>query len=477
MIEIQQRSEEVVLNSIFTDPKTIHDIMNRVSSDMFKDFTNKLLFEASVELYVEQTPIDIVSMSKHILQFPKKYDKSILLEISKISSKVGYVPSYEVEDCIGHLISESIRFEHEELGTRLIQMSKADAYDPTNVLRFLQAHLSENKFNSLIKKKELTNEDLMNELDAQMQKAREHDGISGLRTGYNDYDTITSGMQPTNLIIIAARPAMGKTQWALGVMNNLSIKDDKKGVFFSCEMDEVQVSKRLICIRGNIRGYSVKYGNLSKGEWYSYARTREEFINSSAKILSRSWHIDDIVAKSHELMNSDGLDYIIVDYIQIVNAKGNGNKNSEVEEVTRKLKELANELNIPVIALSQLSRAVEQRPDKKPMLSDLRDSGSIEQDADIVMFLYRPSYYMSPEEREGNPIEKEGYGIIAKHRDGELKDIKMRFEFDIPAWMNYNDHDPVPRIPGEEIEMEFEETPSAMQPNNDFDKGDDDLPF
>lgn len=476
MIEVQQRSEDVVIYSILTDHKAVHDTMSKISSDMFKGFTNRLIFEAAVELYVEQIPIDIVSMSKHMLQFPKKYDKSLIVEISKVSSKVGYAPSYEVEDCIGHLVSESIRFEHEELGKRLVQMSQADAYDPTNVLRFLQEHLSENKFKSLIKKKELTNEDLMNELEAQMEKARESGGISGLETGYHDYDKITAGMKGTNLIIIAARPAMGKTQWALGVINNLSIKDDKKGIFFSCEMDEVQVSKRLICIRGNIRGYSIKFGNLSRGERYSYERTREEFVNSNAKILSKSWYIDDIVAKSHEMMNSEGLDYIIVDYIQIVNARGNGNKNSEVEEVTRKLKELANELNIPVIALSQLSRAVEQRPDKKPMLSDLRDSGSIEQDADIVMFLYRPSYYMPPEEREGNPIEKEGYGIIAKHRDGELKDILMRFEADIPAWMNYNDHAPVPVIRGEEIEIDFEEAPSAMKPNNYFDNTND-LPF
>lgn len=475
MTDIQVRSEKIVISTILTDAKSVHGIMSRVSEDMFKNNSYKQMFKSAVELYVEHEPIDILSVSKQMLK--SGHSKNVLVEMSSITSTFSLVSSHEVENAITELISESIRSEHETLGKEVIKMSKDVLYSPVDVLRFLQNHISSNKFKSIIKKKELTNDDLMNELDAQMVKAREHKGISGLRTGYHDYDKITSGMQPTNLIIVAARPAMGKTQWALGVMNNLSINGDKKGCFFSCEMDEVQVSKRLICIRGNIRGYSIKYGNLSAGEQFSYERTREEFIHSNARILSRSWHIDDIVAKSHELMNSEGLDYIIVDYIQIVNAGGNGNKNSEVEEVTRKLKELANELKIPVIALSQLSRAVEQRPDKKPMLSDLRDSGAIEQDADIVMFLYRPAYYMPEEEREGHPMAKDGYGIIAKHRDGELKDILMRFEADIPAWMNYNDHDPVIVIPGEEIEIEFEESPSAMQPNRDFDKGDDDLPF
>lgn len=478
-MEIQNRSEHVIIYFILTSPKKIHDIMSKVSEDMFKSPTNKLIFQASVEMYVEHQPIDIVSLSRHILLNGDRYNKALMSDISRINSSSSNVNLLELDNAINFLLSESIRFEHEVLGNHIVTMSKSDSYEPTNMLKFLQEHISDNKFKSFIKKKEMSNEDLVNELDIQMQKARESKGISGLRTGYHLYDNITSGMQPTNLIIVAARPAMGKTQWALGVMNNLSIDDDKKGVFFSCEMDEVQVTKRLVCIRGNIRGYSIKYGNLSRGEEESYAVTRNEFINSNAKILSRSWMIDDIVSKAHELKNSEGLDYIIVDYIQIVGSKGNGSKNSEVEEVTRKLKELANDLNIPVIALSQLSRAVEQRPDKKPMLSDLRDSGAIEQDADIVMFLYRPAYYMPQEEREGHPMEKDGYGIIAKHRDGELKDILMRFEGSIPAWLNQQDHDPVPRFSGEieQEEIEFQDsTPSALMPNKYFDSNDD-LPF
>jgi replicative DNA helicase len=394
------------------------------------------------------------------------YKEEAQVEVMTLIGKHSLDNSLELSESILYLVAESVRHEHQELGGKLIEMSQADKYDPTDVLDVLQNHITSNKFKSLTKNKELTNEDLMDELDAQMERSRESKGVSGLRTGYTDYDTITAGMQPTNFIIVAARPAMGKTQWALGVMNNLSIVDDKKGAFFSCEMDETQLAKRLICINGNIKGYSIKYGNLSAGEKQAYRVSRKTFINSNAKLMAQSWNINDIVSRSHEMANTDGLDYIIVDYLQIVNANGNGNKNSEIEEITRKLKELANDLKIPVIALSQLSRAVEQRPDKKPMLSDLRDSGAIEQDADIVMFLYRPSYYMEEAERLGNPMEKDGYGIIAKHRDGEIKDILMKFEQDIPAWTNQHSFTPTPIV---QDEIDFEDSPSAMQPNDDFD--------
>jgi replicative DNA helicase len=280
-------------------------------------------------------------------------------------------------------------------------------------------------------------------------------------------------MQPTNLIIVAARPAMGKTQLALGIMKHASIKNNNKGVFFSCEMAEVQVMKRIVAIEGEIRGYSIKYGNLTHGEWAAYAQAKKKIVESNLKILAGSWTINDIVAKTHELSNSEGLDYLVVDYVQKVHGSDKANRNNEVEEVTGKLKDLANELEIPVVALAQLSRAVEQRPDKRPMLSDLRDSGAIEQDADIVAFLYRPSYYMEEHEKADNPLAKDGYMMIAKHRDGDLRDIQMRFEEDIPAWRNL--YDP-PVVIDKQEEMSFDR-PSPLQPSSNFDNEDNDLPF
>jgi replicative DNA helicase len=161
----------------------------------------------------------------------------------------------------------------------------------------------------------------------------------------------------------------------------------------------------------------------------------------------------------YKMKYSEGLDYVVIDYIQKIQSPGAQNRTNEVGDVSRKLKDMANELKIPVIALAQLSRAVEHRTDKKPMLSDLRESGDIEQDADIVMFLYRNGYYMSPEEKDNNPMADDGYAIIAKHRDGELEDIHLRFDANIPAWKNPYDSD--------EPDEDYVQT--ALRPNNDFD--------
>ena len=476
MNQIQLRSEQLVLYALLMKPEIVHEIMSKISSDMFLDNVNKIIFETAVSLYVEQKPINVVSLIPSVSSQNSMYKTQVRNEVMSIVSKFTVISWLELDDAIIFLIAESVRHEHESLGSKILEMSKADEYDPTVVLDFLQNHISTNKFKSLVKKKELTNTEMVLALEEQMQKAREKKGISGLETGYYELDEVTTGAQPTNLIIIAARPAMGKSQFALGIFEHLSVKDSKKGIFFSCEMDETQVAKRVICINGKIRGYSVKFGKLDRREHLAFIRSSQAFAESSGKILSRSWHINDIIAKAHEVSNSEGLDYIIVDYIQIVNANGNGSKNSEVEEVTRKLKELANDLKIPVYALSQLSRAVETRPDKKPMLSDLRDSGSIEQDADIVIFLYRPAYYMDFNERQGHDAEKDGYVMIAKHRDGELCDIQLKFESDIPAWMNKTER--IPEIEPQE-ELEFDVIP-AMRPNVDFDlpsSDNNDLPF
>lgn len=481
MNPMQLRSEQLVLYSLLMRPDLVHDIMSRVSSDMMQEPKHKVIFESAVALYVEQKPIDTISVYSSIFKHKDVMYRALAQEeVTGLISKFSIVSGLEIQDAILYLLASSVRTEHKDLGAKLLEMSNADTYDPEEVLHFLQDHITNNKFTDLTKKKEISNEEMVNEIEAQMQRARDKGGISGLPTGFKELDELTTGAQPTNLIIIAARPAMGKSQFALGIYEHLSVKDNKNGIFFSCEMDEPQVAKRVICINGNIRGYSVKFGHLTRDEHLAWMMSSKTFANSSGKILSRAWGIDDIVARCHKEVSEKGLDYIIIDYIQLVHAKGNGSKNSEVEEVTNKLKALANELKIPVYALSQLSRAVEQRPDKKPMLSDLRDSGAIEQDADIVCFLYRPAYYMEFDERQGHPMEKDGYLIIAKHRDGELKDIQLKWEQSIPAWRNRHDPDPKP-VMQEAImfddSSEIEEAPSAIQPNEDFDFFEKEEPF
>lgn len=439
-------------------PSTIHDIMGKVSSDMFVTPINKVIFEAAYELYLSQEPINVIALSQVLMKKNTMYKRDSISEVSNIVS-MGAVGSNELRSSIYFLVAESVRHEHIDLAKKIEKMSADDSYDPQSVINTLQAHITDNKFKSIIRKKDFDNESLLQELDKKMLDASTKEGVSGIETGYKRFDVLTSGMQPTNLIIIAARPAMGKTQYALGLMKHASIRNNYKGLFISCEMDEVQVMKRVISVDSGIPGYHIKRGRLETREIMRYEKSKKRIINSNMKIVAGSFTITDVLSMVYKMKYSEGLDYVVIDYIQKIQSPGAQNRTNEVGDVSRKLKDMANELKIPVIALAQLSRAVEHRTDKKPMLSDLRESGDIEQDADIVMFLYRNGYYMSPEEKDNNPMADDGYAIIAKHRDGELEDIHLRFDANIPAWKNPYDSD--------EPDEDYVQT--ALRPNNDFD--------
>jgi replicative DNA helicase len=385
------------------------------------------------------------------------HKREAVLEITAITSYKS-TGTNELESSVYFLIGENVRHEHIDLAKKVEVMANKDTYDPQDVINVLQSHISDNKFKSLLRRKDMDNEFLLQELDKKMLEASTKDGVSGIETGYKRFDVLTSGMQPTNFIIIAARPAMGKTQYALGMMKHASIRNNYKGLFISCEMDEVQVMKRIISVDSGVPGYHIKRGRLETRDIMRYEKSKRRIINSNLKIVAGSFTITDILSLVYKMKYSQGLDYVVIDYIQKVSSPGAQNRTNEVGDVSRKLKDMANELKIPVVALAQLSRAVEHRTDKKPMLSDLRESGDIEQDADIVMFLYRNGYYMAPEEKENNPMADDGYAIIAKHRDGELEDIQLTFDSNIPAWKNPYDRDD---------EDDYVQT--AIKPNNNFD--------
>jgi replicative DNA helicase len=415
--------------------------MSKVSLDMFSLPMHKLMFEAMVYLYMNQQPINLITVSKELIKSKSIHKQSALSESSKIYSMFSFTEKQEVPDAINYLIAESIRHEHIDFAKKVEEISTSEEYEPQKVIDLMQGHILDNKFKSITNKKEMNNQDLLDELDKKMSEAATNSGINGIRTGYKRLDKITSGMHPTNFIIVAARPAMGKTQFALGLMKNASITNNHKGLFISCEMDDVQVMKRIISVDSGISGYSIKRGVLTPSERGRYERSRRRIIASNLKIVAGSFTISDVLSLIYKMKHSEGLDYVVIDYIQKITSPGTQNRTNEVGDVSRKLKDMANDLKIPVVALAQLSRAVEHRVDKKPMLSDLRESGDIEQDADIVTFLYRNSYYMNPEERDASIIADDGYLIVAKHRDGELEDIHLKFDSRIPAWRNPEDTD------------------------------------
>ncbi len=802
MDAMQLRAEQLIISCGLSEPSCIHDIMGTINTSMFQSPINKIIFEAITFLYLEQQPINTITVFTKIKDSKSIHVRDAAIEVSNLASSFDFTKKHELNSSIQLLIAESIRHEHISLGESIKKKAESEAYHPKEVLDYIQSHVSDNKYKSLQNKKEFTNEDLLDELDKRMSDALNHSGISGIKTGFDRYDIVTSGLQPTNFIIIAARPAMGKelkndsliytpnghktigemvvgdkilgsdgneynvtgvfpqgskdvyrvwfddgsyvdsglehqwevstrktrknksepivittekminsvtckdgrrnysirfckplnfnespvdlnpyllgfllgdghlsdssigfsntevdvldkvkllipntdvvkfrskcsygvsggstlktikkyglhgcrshekfipkdylynsvdnrvellrglvdtdgyvikgnaieysttshqlcldilelvrglggkasyskkqgaytkggkkiitkeyyrmylslseeiipvssvkhlkkysahkkfhskfitkieqmnykeemtcisvdapdclyvtdgytlthnTQYALGLMRNASIRNNYKGLFISCEMDEVQVMKRIMSVDSGIPGYHIKRGQLERNELLRFEKSRQRIKNSNLKIKAGSFTISDVISMVYKLKYSEGLDYVVIDYIQKITSPGAQNRTNEVGDVSRRLKDMANELKIPVIALAQLSRAVESRTDKKPMLSDLRESGDIEQDADIVMFLYRAGYYMDVNERQSNPLAEDGYAIIAKHRDGELEDIHLKFDANIPAWKNLND----------KYEYEEEVVQQSIRPNYNW----DDKPF
>lgn len=459
MVTMQLRAEQLVINVILTDPHSIHSIMSSVSVDMFEGQETKLIFSCISEMYMSGNPINLISTYQELNKVKSLRKKEALDELSKIYSMFTSVEKLEVRSAISLLIAESVRNEHIELGKQIKSEAESAMYDPSQILDKIQNHILDNKYRAILNKKEYDNSALLDELDQKMADALNHEGINGIRTGYERFDRVTSGMQPTNLIIVAGRPAMGKTQYALGIIKTASIRGNKKGLFISCEMDEVQVMKRIISVDSGVPGYSIKRGRLERHEVMKFERSKERIKNANFKIVAGSFTISDVLSLVYKMKHSEGLDYVIIDYIQKIQSPGSQNRTNEVGDVSRKLKDMANDLKIPVVALAQLSRAVEHRVDKKPMLSDLRESGDIEQDADIVTFLYRPGYYMEQDERMNNPMAEDGYAVIAKHRDGELEDIYLKFKADIPAWTN----------PYKDDYAEDTYTQTNLTPNGDFD--------
>jgi len=458
MEDIKKRSEDIVICAILKEASYIHHIMSSVSKDMITTPESNVIFNAVSDLYMENEPINLISVYQHISKSDTAIKKIALLHLSSVYSMFTTIIRDELDTAITFLVSESVRIDHVKLGSEIVSLANSESYHPKDIISKIQDHIVSNKYKAIVNKKELTNKELLQELDKKMLEAAGSGGINGIKTGYNRFDYITSGMQPTNFIIVAARPAVGKSQWALGVLRAASIKGNKRGLFISCEMDEVQVMKRIISVDSGIPGSEIKFGKLSQSNMLRYEKSKRRIAEANFKIAAGSFTISDILSLVYKMKNSEGLDYVIIDYIQKVTSPGAQNRTNEVGDVSRKLKDMANDLKIPVIALAQLSRAIEHRTDKKPVLSDLRESGDIEQDADIVAFLYRQAYYMSPEERESNPMSDDGYMIIAKHRDGELEDIYLKFKSEIPAWVN-------PK--GETYDDVYTQT--SIQPNNDFD--------
>ncbi len=430
-------AEQAVLASMFLSKYALQKCIEELSSDLFYLDKHGKIFDVIKELSEASRAIDITTVTDEL---DKKNLLSQIGDVEYLSEIINSVASpANVDEYIKIVEEKAIR-------RRLIETSleiEREGYNSDDSLNDLLDN-AEKKMLNVVKTRKGTEfrkiQEVITSYQANLEKLSEKDGnITGLITGFDDIDDLTSGFHENELIIIAARPAMGKTAFALNLATNVAMKNNKTVALFNMEMGAEQLVNRMIASEGQIEGWKLTSGNLQKSDWNKL----DEAISrlSDTKIFiddTPGMTISEIRAKCRRLAASEGdLGIVIIDYLQLISgsAKYAGNRQQEIAEISRSLKTLAMELKIPIVALAQLSRSVEAREDKRPLLSDLRESGSIEQDADIVAFLYRDDYYTKKIEIDENTSKSEF--IVSKHRNGATKTIPLLFKRNISKFESF----------------------------------------
>ena len=442
--------EEAVLGALMLEKDAYTTVCDILKPECFYEPTNQLIYSAISRLGAQQRPIDMLTVTEQLRLDGKLDEVGGALRISELTGRVASAAHIEYHARIvaqKYLARELIEFSSEILNK---------AFDETNdvddLMQEAEGKLFEISQRNL--KKDVTQIDpVLSEAIRQIQiAANRSDGLSGLQTGFHDIDKITSGWQNSDLIIIAARPAMGKTAFVLSMAKNMAVSYNTPVAIFSLEMSNVQLVNRLIINTCEIPGDKIKSGQLAPFEWERLMSRIEILRNAPIYIDDTpSLSVFELRTKARRLVREHGIKIIIIDYLQLMNASGMsfGSREQEVSTISRSLKQLAKELQIPIIALSQLNRSVESRGNdkdgkegKRPQLSDLRESGAIEQDADMVLFIHRPERYGIMEDSMGNSLKGIADIIIAKHRNGAVGEIQLRFRNELAQFCDLEEVSP-----------------------------------
>lgn len=412
-------AEQSVLGSMIIDKTSIAQAVEVLRSEDFYRDVHKVIFQAILELYQKDAPVDMITLIEHLRSIEKLENSGGITYITEISNSVpstanlqSYIKIVEDKSMLRKLIRSS---------TEIIENSYNKQDNVEEVLDF-----AEKKIFDIAEKRTTSDfESISSVLERgflEIERLFNNKGdITGVPTGFPELDSKTSGFQSGDMVLIAARPSMGKTTFALNIAQYASLRANKSVVIFSLEMSKEQLGYKLLCAEANVDMLKLRTGNLEDQDWENIAR-------ASGPLAASKIYIDDtpgitvmeMRSKCRRIKIEHGIDMIIIDYLQLMSGSGSESRQQEVSEISRSIKALAKEMKCPIIALSQLSRAPEQRADHRPMLSDLRESGSIEQDADIVMFLYRDEYY-NKETEEKNIAEC----IISKQRNGPVGTVKL----------------------------------------------------
>ncbi len=429
-------AEESVLGACFLSKYALQKATESLLPEAFYSEKNAKIFRALVELSEEKTPIDLTTITSHL---KKKNELNEIGGVEYLTEILNFVPTATNVDYYIQNVEETAILR------KLIETANDIATEGYRTDETVNEILdnSEKKILSIVKNRKSsefrTIKEVLLKTQSDLERLSENKSeITGLATGWYDLDKITTGLHPNEFIIIAARPAMGKTAFALNLATHAAMTQDKSVAVFNLEMSAEQLAMRILSSLGQLEGFKLRTGNLMNNDWKRINEAVSQLSNTNLVIDDTPGiTIGEIRAKCRRLASSEkGLSLVVIDYLQLISGGKNygANRQQEVSDISRSLKTLAMELNVPIIALSQLSRSVEGREDKRPLMSDLRESGSIEQDADIVAFLYRDDYYNKEARNEDNTSISEL--IIGKHRNGPTATIELLFKKNTSTFLN-----------------------------------------
>ena len=425
-------AEEAVLGAVLVNPVSIGHIVETLKPESFYKPSHRLIYETVLELYKKNEPIDIVTVSECLRNKDELENAGGRAYINDLALNV--ITTANVDYYAKIIQEKEIKRALINAGSEIVAMSyETESTDVVldNAQKLIFNIAAQKDTSDLVPIQDL----VVASYEQIEDRFNNKDDLVGVTTGFYDLNALTSGLQKSDLIILAARPSMGKTAFALNLAQNVALQGKKAVAIFSLEMPKQQLVKRMLCAEAEVDTQRITSGNIQPKDW-------EKLVEAMQRLSEAKIYIDDvpgvtatdIKAKCRRLMMEEkNLGLIVIDYLQLMEGGGNPNdRNQQISMISRSLKGLARELDVPIIALSQLSRGVEQRPDKRPMLSDLRDSGAIEQDADIVMFIYRDEYYNKEN------VENKGKAevIIAKHRNGPIGTVNLLFQSNITKFKN-----------------------------------------
>lgn len=443
-------AEQAVLGAIFLKQDAFSTAAERLSPADFYRANHQVIFEAMFKLFEKGDPIDLVSVTRMLMD-EKKDDVAggavyltKLVESTPTAANIDYYSKIVEEKALLRRLIQTSSDIVTQAFTREDEVGEVLDEAERNILA-VSSRKNTQSFKAI--------KDVLIEVYDNIETLHNaKNDVTGIPTGYRDLDRMTSGFQPNDLIIIAARPSMGKTAFALNIAQNVATGTDKNVAIFSLEMGAEQLVQRMLSAEGNIDSQRLRTGKLNEKDWTKLTMAMASLSHAGIYIDdSPGIRVADIRSKCRRLKQEHGLGMIIIDYLQLIQGSENSreNRQQEVSEISRSLKGLARELEVPLIALSQLSRSVEQRQDKRPMMSDLRESGSIEQDADIVGFLYREDYYETAKDEEaGNdPDNQKIEIIISKQRNGPTGTVELAFVRKINKFIDIEYNMPDDNIP------------------------------